>query len=143
MPEPGPVTAETAYHLIPRGASFSGLLAFDGDVRIDGALDGRVQARGTLRLGPAARVRADIEVDELIVEGSLEGDARARRRIQVEPGARVCGRLEAPRLAVADGCQIDGRCQTGLAASSFPPARDPDADRGATLGGGQEEPSAP
>ena len=116
-------------NLIPTGGSFSGLVAFDGDIRVDGELEGRVRARGILHLGSAARVRADIDVDELIVEGSLEGNVRARSRIVLGPTARVKGHLETPRLAVADGCRIEGRCSAGTPgagdAESEPEARPP------------------
>jgi cytoskeletal protein CcmA (bactofilin family) len=106
------VTPPEIQDLVPTGGSFSGLMSFDGEIRVDGTLEGRVRARGSLRLGPASEVRADIEVDELIVEGSLEGDVRARTRIVIGPTARVRGQLETPRLVVADGCQIEARCIT-------------------------------
>jgi cytoskeletal protein CcmA (bactofilin family) len=96
---------------IAAGCSFEGLLTFHGATQVDGRLVGEVVATGTLRLGATARVRARIEVDELIVEGELEGDIVARRRIELSPSARVTGSLEAPRLSLAEGCVFQGRCR--------------------------------
>jgi cytoskeletal protein CcmA (bactofilin family) len=98
--------------LIGAGASFDGLLTFSGTVRVDGQLSGRVVAEGRLEIGPEARVRADIEVDELVVAGEVEGELRARQRVELRESARVLGSLRTPLLAMAGGCQFEGRCDT-------------------------------
>jgi cytoskeletal protein CcmA (bactofilin family) len=104
--------------LIGVGAAFDGLLTFSGAVRVDGRLSGRVVAEGRLEIGPEAQVRADIEVDELIVAGDVEGDLQARRRLELRESARVLGTLRAPRLALAPGCRFEGRCETTAPAAA-------------------------
>jgi cytoskeletal protein CcmA (bactofilin family) len=63
-------------------------------------------------IGEGARVRARIEVDELIVGGELEGEIHARQRVELLNTARVVGTLRSPRLAVAEGGILEGRCET-------------------------------
>ena len=92
------------------GAEFEGLLSFRGAARVEGKLSGDVVAEGCLVIGEGARVRARIEVDELIVGGELEGEIHARRRIELLKTARVVGTLRCPRLAVAEGGIFEGRC---------------------------------
>lgn len=99
--------------VVERGQRFEGFLTFRGSARIDGELRGQVVSRGTLLLGEAADVRANIEVDEVVIGGCLEGDVTARCRIQLLATARVRGRLQAPLLALADGCLVRGRCLAG------------------------------
>lgn len=103
-PEPEP--------LVGPGARFEGVVAFRGFARVDGAVTGSVVGRGRLVISETARVRAEIDVDELVVAGSFEGQAWARRRIELLPTAKVCGELRSPRLSVADGSRVDGRCET-------------------------------
>lgn len=97
---------------IGAGCAFEGLLTFRGETRVDGDLVGEVVASGTLRLGKTARVRARIEVDELIVDGELEGDVVARRRLELSSTARVRGSLEAARFSLAEGCLLEGRLRS-------------------------------
>lgn len=108
---------------IPRlgpGTSFDGVLSFEGVLRVDGELAGRVLANdGALVVGPQARVRAQVEVAELVLAGLLVGDVIARRRVELQPGGTLEGNVTAPRLAVADGGRIAGRCAAGAPA---PPA---------------------
>jgi cytoskeletal protein CcmA (bactofilin family) len=107
-------------HLGP-GTSFDGILTFEGSLRIEGRLAGSVfAADGALSIGPAARVRARIEVAELVLAGSLIGDVIARRRVELLPGAELEGNVTSPLLAIADGGRIVGRCITGARATSPP-----------------------
>ena len=110
-PSGDPARGQAPLVSIPAGCSFEGMLAFEGETILDGQLVGEVVARGTLRLGVTARVRARIEVDELIVAGELVGDVVARRRIELLPTARVQGSIETPRFSVAEGSVFQGRCR--------------------------------
>jgi cytoskeletal protein CcmA (bactofilin family) len=99
--------------LLGPGTAFEGLLTFRGGARVDGELAGEVKAEGTLVLGPTARVRAKVEVDELILAGHLEGEVTARRRVAIEPGARLVGSITAPLLRIEDGAFVEGPCRSG------------------------------
>jgi cytoskeletal protein CcmA (bactofilin family) len=104
-----------AVPVVPNGASFEGTLAYRGEVRIDGRLNGQVIATGALEIGEHGEVRARVEVDELVVAGHLQGDAVANRRIELRSSARVEGDLRAPTVVLADGCLLQGRLQAGEA----------------------------
>jgi cytoskeletal protein CcmA (bactofilin family) len=96
--------------LVPRGGRFVGLVTFQGDVVVEGEIEGEVHGSGRLELEGSAAVRGDVVVDEICIAGSLEGNVRALHRIEVRAGATVRGTLEAPYLVIADGCRVDGRC---------------------------------
>jgi cytoskeletal protein CcmA (bactofilin family) len=91
------------------GARFEGLLSFWGEARVDGSLRGEIVARGTLEVGPEARIAARIEADAVVVAGTVEGEILARDRVEVLPGARVHATVRTPRLVVSEGAQFEGR----------------------------------
>jgi cytoskeletal protein CcmA (bactofilin family) len=99
--------------VVGAGACFEGLFSFQGAVRLEGRLQGKVIARGLLWVGESADIRARIEVDELIVAGAVEGEIVARERVQLLPTARVGGAIRTQRLMVADGALFEGRLQMG------------------------------
>jgi cytoskeletal protein CcmA (bactofilin family) len=105
------VTAGQIPTVLGPGTEFEGLLSFRGAARVDGKLSGDVVAEGCLVIGEGARVRARIEVDELIVGGELEGEIHARKRVELLDTARVVGSLRCPRLSVAEGGILEGRCE--------------------------------
>lgn len=99
------------------GARFQGTLAFRGEARVEGEVEGAVLARGTLHVAPGAVVRARVETDELIVAGTVEGDVVAPRRVALLAGARLLGDVRTGSLVLADGSLLEGHCEmlTGLA----------------------------
>jgi cytoskeletal protein CcmA (bactofilin family) len=109
--EPGgdPMRSGGPLALVPAGGRFEGLVAFEGAARIDGDAEGEIQGRGSLVIGPTGRVRASVQVDELIVEGRLDGEVRARDRVSLGPGASVSATLITPRFSSADGALFEGR----------------------------------
>lgn len=104
------------------GTSFDGVLSFEGTLHVDGQLAGTVFAQsGALLVGPQARVRAQIEVAELVLAGALVGDVVAHRRVELLPGGELTGNVTSPRLSIADGGRIAGRCLTGPQAVASAP----------------------
>lgn len=93
---------------LDRGASFEGKVSFSGTLRIDGHLRGLAQSRGTLVVGEAGLVQADLEVGMLIVRGSVAGSVRADR-VEVASTGRLEGEIVTPRLSVEPGGQLEGR----------------------------------
>ena len=110
---------------VPRlgaGTRFDGVLSFEGTLRVDGDLAGSVYATsGALVVGPQARVRARVEVAELVLAGALVGDVVAHRRVELLPGAELEGSITSPLLAIADGGRIAGRCITGVGGAAATP----------------------
>jgi len=104
------------------GTSFDGVLSFEGTLRVEGELAGSVLAQtGSLVVGAQGRVRARIEVAELVLAGALVGDVVAHRRVELLPGAELEGNVTSPLIMIADGGRIAGRCHTGPAALSASP----------------------
>ncbi|MCP3983140.1 MAG: polymer-forming cytoskeletal protein [bacterium] len=101
------------------GSHFEGLLTFRGAARVNGSIVGKIHAAGLLVIGPDAQVRAEIDVDELIVEGLVEGDIRVHRRAELMPMGRVIGGLLSPQIKMAEGSVLQGQCRT-MAPEDFP-----------------------
>src|SRR5690606_31496679 len=97
--------------LLGHGARFEGKLAFEGRVRIDGALKGEIVGDGILVVGDGAEVEANIEVGTLIVRGGVvRGNVHARRLIEIHPEGAVYGDISAPEVDISKGCVFEGRC---------------------------------
>lgn len=98
--------------LLGRGTRFEGTLIFEGKVRVDGRLDGRVRAEGVLIVGEDAEVAADVEVDTLIVRGgTVRGDVTARDAVEVYAPGKVYGNIAAPEVYIEKGVVFEGACR--------------------------------
>lgn len=117
--------------LLGEGAEFEGKLVFEGRVRIDGRFKGTVASEDVLIVGPAAEVRAEIDVGTLIVRGgSVWGEVRARRLVEIYAPAHVYANIRAPQLFLDKGATFEGRCTMPVDAPATAPAQPPDRGEG-------------
>ena len=93
------------------GVMIEGLIDFEGTIRLDGAIKGRIHTHnGKVVIGEQAMVNANIEVDAAIVMGEVRGTISAREKIEVFPPARVFGNLQAPIVSIESGVVFNGKC---------------------------------
>ena len=95
---------------IGENSYFGGRFLVKGNMRIDGAFEGKVLLVDQLQVGPKARVKTDISATSVVVEGIVIGNISASRRILLLSTARVLGDLKTPELIIQDGVVLEGRC---------------------------------
>jgi cytoskeletal protein CcmA (bactofilin family) len=95
---------------LDRGTKISGKISFEGPARIDGEVDGEINAKDSLAIGESAVVTAQIRAASVSVAGKVSGDIVASQRIEIRPSAKVSGNITAPILAVHEGALFEGHC---------------------------------
>lgn len=106
-------TRPPAPPIVPAGGRFEGALAFRGEARVDGLVEGPVEGEGLLHVAAGGRVCGPVSTDELQLAGEIEGDVTTRVRASLEGGATLRGTLETALLEVADGAVLEGSCRVG------------------------------
>jgi cytoskeletal protein CcmA (bactofilin family) len=105
----GPAAAEGRAYL-DRGSKISGKISFEGPARIDGEVDGEINAKDSLTIGESAVITAHIRAASVSVAGKVSGDIVATQRIEIRPSAKVSGNVTAPVLSVQEGALFEGHC---------------------------------
>jgi cytoskeletal protein CcmA (bactofilin family) len=95
---------------LDQSAKVNGKLNFEGPVRIDGQIDGEINAQDSLTIGKSAVVTAKIKAVSIIVAGTVSGEVNAGQRIELQPSAKVSGTINAPKLVVHEGAMFEGSC---------------------------------
>ena len=95
---------------LDRGSKITGKISFEGPARIDGQVDGEINAKDSLTIGESAVVTAQIRAASVSVAGKVSGDILATQRIEIRPSAKVSGNITAPVLSVQEGAQFEGHC---------------------------------
>jgi len=98
---------------IGHGVEFSGVIKYQGSVRVDGKLDGEVHADGTLFLGEQAVITAKISAQAVISKGQITGDVSAKEKVQLLAPAKMDGSVKAPSLLMEEGVLFNGTCEMG------------------------------
>jgi cytoskeletal protein CcmA (bactofilin family) len=97
--------------LLDQGASFEGVLSFEGTVRIGGRFKGEIFTQDTLVIDAGADIEAQIEAGTVIISGSVKGNIYARRNIIMHPPAVLKGTVTTPRLQIDEGVVFEGASQ--------------------------------
>lgn len=104
--------------MIGRSTRVRGRVSGDGDLLVEGTLEGDVTVRGDLVIAEGGRATSTVEADGVTLRGELEGDVRARGAVRIEAGARVRGDIQGESIALEEGAELVGRLD---AAFELPP----------------------
>ena len=99
--------------LLGRGAVYSGDMAFEGRVRLDGRFEGRIYTDDVLEIGELGRLEGEVDAARVIVAGTVDGKVRARGRLTVEATGCVKGEVVALEIDAAPGSRFSARMQIG------------------------------
>jgi len=103
---------------IGHGVEFKGVIKYQGNVRIDGLLDGEVHANGTLFLGEQAVLTGKITAQAVISKGHITGDITTQDKVQLLAPAVLDGSILTPSLLMEEGVTFNGTLE--MPASTAP-----------------------
>ena len=86
-----------------------GNLVAEGDIQIDGAVEGDVSSK-TLTIGENAIVTGNVNCDEVFVSGDIHGSINARV-VEIGATATVVGDIHHESLSIEAGATVDGLCR--------------------------------
>ena len=125
MAQPRTSGANPSEARIGAGARVVGRVTGDGDLIVEGQVEGEIAVRGNVTIDPGASVVSNVEAHSVEVSGSIEGDVHATGLVAVHAGARVRGDLHGSEVTLDEGAQFTGRldCEFSLPAELEGPSR--------------------
>ncbi|MDM7913971.1 MAG: polymer-forming cytoskeletal protein [Candidatus Eisenbacteria bacterium] len=118
--------------LIQEGVTIRGDIHAEGDLRLEGSLEGSLVARAKVIVGATGSVNADVDAAEVLVMGKVIGRIAGHHRIELRKGAYVEGDLITQSLVIEEGVFFQGACQMPAQASGT--SQEVDTPRGSSLG---------
>ena len=101
-----------------KGSRVEGKLAFEGSVKIDGHVEGDIQAQHAVIVGEGAVINAQISAESVVIRGKITGDITARKLVELCGPAKLTGNITTPSLVIHEGVVFEGHCSMGGAAES-------------------------
>jgi len=117
-PAAAPPDVESIQAHLGKGSRVEGKLTFDGSVKIDGNVDGEVQAQQAVIIGESAVITAQINAETVVVKGKVTGDITARKQVELRAPAKLSGNITTPSLVIHEGVFFEGHCSMGTGAES-------------------------
>lgn len=125
-------TESTIASIIGPGLTVTGNLESDGDIQIEGTVEGDVRSQG-VTVGQGATVKGSVYADAVQVAGTLEGKIEAKS-VTISKSGHMIGDLIHESLEVQAGAYLDGHCRrkqgtvTAFKPSSSPPKDSPSSE---------------
>jgi len=85
----------------------------DGNVIIEGQVNGSFKTKKNLRIGEGAKIKASIEAENAWVSGQIKGNVIVKNHLELSPSAKIKGDIETQILTMETGSQVNGNVKMG------------------------------
>lgn len=119
--ESNPVVKSSPPSIISADLKIIGDLNSNGEIQIDGAVDGDIRTKSLL-VGETADIRGEIVADTVFVHGTITGLIKARS-VNLAKTAHVVGDILHEDLAIETGAFLEGHCKRMVEKKEQPDAR--------------------
>ncbi len=107
--------------LIAKTSQIEGEIKGAGEVRIEGAIKGKIDCSATVIIDPSGQVAGEIKAETVVVAGKVKGNVSGSQKIELTPTAVVEGDITSPRILIREGATFEGQVfMTGKKAAMKP-----------------------
>lgn len=107
--ESRPVVKSTPPSIISADLRIVGDLSSDGEIQVDGAIDGDIRTKSLL-VGETAHIKGEIIADSVHVHGTVNGQIKSRS-VNLAKTAHVVGDVLHEDLSIETGAFLEGHCK--------------------------------
>jgi len=107
------VETSTAINLIGAGTEITGDVNSNGDIRIDGSLNGNLKTAGKVVIGETGKVSGEIDCKNSEVLGEVHGKIKVSELLSLKATAKIFGDIITKKLAIEPGSKFTGNCNMG------------------------------
>jgi cytoskeletal protein CcmA (bactofilin family) len=106
--------------IIGPGMKIVGDCSSDGTIRVEGKVEGSVNAGKSVVVGKDGVVKGNISTQDAIIAGTVDGSVTAESRVELQASCRVQGDIRSRRVKLDEGGQVDGQLHMGASAAARP-----------------------
>ncbi len=96
--------------IIAAGTTLKGDISSNGDIRIDGVLQGNINSTAKVVIGSNGVVEGDITGQQADIMGKITGTIKVKELLQLKGGCNVAGNIYASKLQIETSANFNGQC---------------------------------
>lgn len=100
-------------NLIGSGTKFTGDIETNGDLRVDGQIEGNILSKGKIVLGSGGTIKGTIKCVSAEISGSFEGKMEVSELLSLTSSAKFRGDMTISKLSIEPGAMFNGTCVMG------------------------------
>ena len=102
---------ETRINILGPGTKVTGDITTNGDIRIDGDLDGNLHVSGKIVIGESGKITGTIECQNIEVYGFVKGKITVKELTMLRATAKLEADIKTKKLGVEPNAVFTGTCQ--------------------------------
>jgi len=107
-----PILPETpSVNLLGSGTEITGDIRSQGDIRIDGSLNGTINCTGKVVIGSTGRVDGELICQNADISGEVKARIKVSELLSLKAAAVVSGDIITNKLAIEPGAVFTGACK--------------------------------
>lgn len=95
------------------GMTVTGDISGEGELRIEGRVEGSVSTDGCVIVEASGEVLGDIEAAEIIASGKVSGKITSSGSVRLQSGCVIAADVEAATICLEEGGIVNGRLNMG------------------------------
>lgn len=107
-------------NMIGPGTKIVGNIETNGDIRIDGNIEGNINSKGKVVVGNNGFVKGEIVCSNAEIAGTLNGKATVSELLSLKGSSKVNGDIKSGKLSIEPGAIFSGTCTMGGNAPTAP-----------------------
>jgi cytoskeletal protein CcmA (bactofilin family) len=97
-------------NIIGTGTKIVGDIDTNGDLRVDGTIEGNIQSRGKLVLGTAGNIKGTIKCVNAEISGLFDGKMEVSELLSLKSTSTFKGEMMVAKLSIEPGAIFNGTC---------------------------------
>ncbi|MEI6597158.1 MAG: polymer-forming cytoskeletal protein [bacterium] len=81
-----------------------------GNIIVEGTVDGSLKTNGNLEVGKTAKITANVEAKEAKIGGQVSGNVKIKGFLEITATAKIFGDIETSGLSIERGAIFNGKC---------------------------------
>lgn len=99
-----------ALNMIGTGTIIKGDLSSEGDLRVDGKIEGNTVSKSKIALGPIGEIIGNVSARSADVSGKIDGDVEIAETLFLRATAKINGNIKTSKLVIESGASFNGSC---------------------------------
>lgn len=98
-------------NIICAGTQITGDITTEGEIRVDGVLNGTLTAKGKVVIGETGSLKGELACRNADIQGKVEGKITIQELLAFRRTAVFTGELTTAQLAIEPGAIFNGSCK--------------------------------
>jgi len=98
-------------NVIAKETKIVGEIVAQGNIRIEGTVEGTLRSEKKVVIGDSAKVIGNINAVDIEISGYIEGQVKCTETLYLKKTAVIKGDMYTKKLVVENGASFNGKCQ--------------------------------